>query len=58
MIDEKKINEEKGLTGRRYLTCEKYRDVFEIKEDLKCHHPHETCKYRLDCPIYLIGENE
>ena len=58
MIDEKKINEAQGIYDRKYLTCEKYKDVFEVKEDLECRHPQETCKYRLDCQIYLIGKNE
>ncbi len=58
MINEKKINEDKGIKGRKYLTCEKFKDVFEVKEGLECRHPHETCKYRLDCQIYLIGKNE
>jgi len=58
MINEKKINEDKGIKDRKYLTCEKFKDVFEVKEGLECRHPHETCKYRLDCQIYLIGKNE
>ena len=58
MIDEKKTNEERGIKGRRYLTCEKFSDVFEVSEDLACKHLKETCKYRLDCQIYLIGKDE
>ncbi|MCK5915939.1 MAG: hypothetical protein KAG92_07350 [Deltaproteobacteria bacterium] len=58
MIDERKINEERGIKGRKYLTCEKYKDIFEVREGLECQHQHETCKYRLDCQIYLIGKDE
>lgn len=58
MIDEKKANEEQGITDRSYLVCEKYGDILEVREGLACKHLKETCKYRLTCPIYLIGENE
>ena len=58
MIDEKKANEERGIKNRRYLICERFKDVFEVREGLACHHPKETCKYRLDCQIDLIGKNE
>lgn len=58
MIDEKKANEERGIKGRKYLTCEKYKDIFEVREDLACKHLKETCKYRLDCQIYMIGKDE
>ena len=58
MIDEKKANEEGGIKNRNYLTCEKFGDIFEVREGLACRHPKETCKYRLSCQIYLIGKNE
>ena len=58
MIDEKKANEERGITDRRYLTCERFGDIFEVREGLACRHPKETCKYRLSCPIDMIGKNE
>lgn len=58
MINEKLENEQRGITDRRYLTCEKYGNVFEVRDSLACHHPKETCKYRLSCPIYQIGQND
>ncbi len=58
MINERLENEKKGIRDRRYLTCEKYGDVFEVKEGLHCRHPKETCKYRLSCPIFQIGQND
>ncbi|MBN2808133.1 MAG: hypothetical protein JXR80_01430 [Deltaproteobacteria bacterium] len=58
MIDERKANEERGIRDRKYLTCEKYGDIFEVCETLACRHLQENCKYRLDCQIYLIGRNE
>ena len=58
MIDEKKANEERGIKNRNYLTCEKFGDIFELREDLACRHLKESCKYRLNCQIYLIGKNE
>ncbi|MBN2332017.1 MAG: hypothetical protein JXO49_09050 [Deltaproteobacteria bacterium] len=57
-INEQEDNERRGIMGRRYATCEKFGDVLEVKEGLACRHPKETCKYRLSCPIHLIGENE
>ncbi len=58
MIDERKLDEEQGIENRKYLTCEKYGDIFAVKEDLECKHLQEKCKYRLDCQIYMIGKNE
>ncbi len=58
MIDEKKVNEERGIKNLNYLTCEKFGDIFALSEDLACRHPKETCKYRFNCQIYLIGKNE
>lgn len=57
MINERLENERKGIMDRRYLTCEKYGDILEVREDLHCRHPKETCKYRLSCSIYQIGLN-
>jgi len=58
MIDEKKRDEEQGVQDGKYLTCEKYGDIFAVREDLECKHPHEKCKYRLDCQIYMVGKNK
>ena len=58
MIDERKRDEEQGIHDGKYLTCEKYGDIFAVREDLECKHLHEKCKYRLDCQVYLIGKNE
>lgn len=56
LIDERQQNEARGITGRKYLTCEKYGDIFEVRDGLTCLHPKTTCKFRLDCPIYIIGK--
>ncbi|MBN2232836.1 MAG: hypothetical protein JW781_08475 [Deltaproteobacteria bacterium] len=58
IINQREENERRGITGRRYLTCEKFGDVLEVREGLACRHPKVTCKYRLSCPIYQIGRNE
>jgi hypothetical protein len=58
MIDERKANEAKGILDRKYLVCERLGDVLEVTEKLACRHPKEKCKYRLECPIDLIGRNE
>ncbi|TAL15495.1 hypothetical protein EPN96_12700 [bacterium] len=58
LINEKAENEAEGITGRKYLTCQKFGDIFEVREGLGCRHPKETCKFRLSCPIYSIGRNE
>jgi len=58
LINEKAENEAKGNADRKYLTCEKYGDIFEVKDGLACHHPKEVCKFRLTCPIYAIGKND
>ena len=57
-IDERKENEAKGIFGRQYLVCQRLGEVFEVKEGLRCRHPKEKCKYRLDCPIDMIGRNQ
>ena len=56
LINEKALNEAEGITDRKYLTCEKYGDIFEVRDGLACRHPKATCKFRLNCPIYLIGK--
>ncbi len=58
MIDERKNNEELGISTCKYLTCEKYGDIFAVRDTLECQHLHEKCKYRFDCQIYMIGKNE
>jgi nitrite reductase/ring-hydroxylating ferredoxin subunit len=58
IINEKDRNEAKGLTGRKYLTCQKYGDVFEVRDGLACRHQKVVCKFRLTCPIYSIGKND
>lgn len=57
LIDEKAANERQGITDRKYLTCAKCGDVFEVRDGLACRQPKATCKFRLDCPIYQIGRN-
>ena len=55
LINEKEANEQQGISDRKYLTCEKYGDVFEVRDWLACLQPKVTCKFRLDCPIHQIG---
>lgn len=56
-IDERQVNEANGILDRKYLACQKFGDLFEVRDGLACHHPKATCKFRLDCAIYLIGKN-
>jgi nitrite reductase/ring-hydroxylating ferredoxin subunit len=56
LIDERQRNEVRGIIDRKYLTCEKYGDIFEVRDGLACLHPKATCKFRLNCPIYIIGK--
>ncbi len=58
IINEQDRNEAKGIAGGKYLTCQKYGDVFVVRDGLACRHPKVTCKFRLTCPIYSIGRND
>jgi hypothetical protein len=58
LINEEERNEAEGITDRKYLTCEKYGDIFEVRDGLACLYPKATCKFRLNCSIYLIGKND
>lgn len=58
LINEKEANEQRGITNRKYLTCEKYGDILEVRDGLACLQPKATCKFRLDCPIHQIGRND
>ena len=58
LINERERNEAEGVNDRKYLTCEKYGDIFEVRDGLACPHPKATCKFRLNCPIHLIGKND
>ncbi len=40
------------------LTCQKFGKEVEVNEKLKCLAPDKPCKFRLECPIYIIWKNE
>ncbi len=42
----------------RYLVCQKYsKKLYPSKEKIKCFAPEKPCKFRLDCPIYIMWKN-
>ena len=40
------------------LTCQKFGKEVKVNEGLKCLAPDKPCKFRLECPIYIIWKNE
>ena len=40
------------------LTCQKFGKKVKMDKNLKCLAPDKPCKFRLDCPIYIIWKND
>jgi hypothetical protein len=43
---------------KKTLKCQKFGKYVPIDEHLKCLAPDKPCKFRLDCPIYIMWKNE
>ena len=43
---------------KKTLTCEKFGKKVPLNDEVKCLAPEKPCKFRLNCPIYLIWKSE
>ena len=43
---------------KKTLTCQKFGKSIALNEEVKCLAPDKPCKFRLNCPIYIIWKSE
>ena len=46
------------MSENKTLKCQKFGKEIPVNEKIKCLAPDKPCKFRLDCPIYIIWKNE